>query len=232
MKILIVEDEYNLADVLRERLEIEGYEVAVAENGDKGYELAMSETFDLIIMDGMLPDIDGMDIIRDLRTYNFKTPILMLSARTQLADRINGLDAGADDYLTKPFEMEELLARLRVLLRRNYGREEEMMAFGNVALDVERGWLYNRETAEGISLSEKELHLFEYLLLNKGRTLSRMQISDRIWGYEDDVGYNNVSVYLTFLRRKLKHIGANVGIRAVRGVGYQLVEAAEDEKED
>lgn len=222
MKILIVEDEFALADALRDRLLQEKYEVDIANDGTSGCERCMTGAYDIIIMDGMLPGKDGIEIIYEMRKAGVTTPVLMLTARSDLMDKLKGLDAGADDYMTKPFEVEELLARLRVLIRRNYGREENVLTVGNLRLDRKNASLVNVDDGQTISLAGKELKILEYFMDNPGQALTREQISERIWGHEDNVEYNNVEVYVSFIRRKLKFLKANVKIRAVRGVGYRL----------
>lgn len=226
MKLLIVEDEFALADALRDRLQQEKYEVDIAEDGITGHELSMSDTYDLIIMDGMLPGMDGVNIIWEMRKAGHKTPVIMLTARAGLTDRVKGLDAGADDYLTKPFEVEELLARIRALIRRNHGPEENLLCVGNIQLDRKNGAIRNSQTGAEVTLSGKELKLLEYFMDNPGEVLSRGKISLRIWGHEDTVEYNNVEVYVSFIRRKLKFLHANLQVKAVRGLGYRLVEEA------
>ena len=224
MKLLIVEDEFALADALRDRLQQEKYEVDIAEDGITGHERAMSDTYDLIIMDGMLPGMDGVNIIWEMRKAGHKTPVIMLTARAGLMDRVKGLDAGADDYLTKPFEVEELLARIRALIRRNHGPEDNLLEVGNIQLDRKNGAIRNSQTGTDVTLSGKELKLLEYFMDNPGQVLSREQISLRIWGHQDTVEYNNVEVYVSFIRRKLKFLRANLQVKAVRGLGYRLVE--------
>lgn len=224
MKILIVEDEFALADVVRDRLLEEEFEVEIAEDGEIGEYLALSGIFDLVVMDGMLPEIDGLDVIKRMREEQVYCPVLMLTARSEVSDKIEGLKTGADDYMTKPFEMEELVARIYALLRRNTGYGERGISFGDVRLDMKAGKLCNCITQKSVSIAAKEMQLMEYLLTNRQQTVTRLQISERIWGPEEDVDYNNVEVYISFLRKKLKHIGAKLTIKTVRGIGYCLEE--------
>ena len=168
--------------------------------------------------------MDGVNIIWEMRKAGRKTPVIMLTARAGLTDRVKGLDAGADDYLTKPFEVEELLARIRALIRRNHGPEDNLLTVGNIQLDRKNGAIRNAETGADVTLSGKELKLLEYFMDNPGEVLSREKISQRIWGHEDSVEYNNVEVYVSFIRRKLKFLHANLQVKAVRGLGYRLVE--------
>ncbi|MGN8773311.1 response regulator transcription factor [Candidatus Weimeria sp. HCP3S3_B5] len=231
MKILIVEDEFALADALRDRLTQENYDVDIASDGVSGCDRAMTGAYDIVIMDGMLPGKDGTEIIYEMRKAKVTTPVLMLTARSSLVDKLKGLDAGADDYMTKPFEVEELLARLRALIRRNYGSEDDVVRAGNLSLDRRNASLMNSDTRQTISLAGKEFKILEYFLENPGKALTREQISERIWGNADNVEYNNVEVYVSFIRKKIKFLKADVCIRAVRGVGYRLdVEAVNDKE--
>lgn len=225
MKLLIVEDEFMLADVIKDRLEEEDFEVELALDGEEGEFLALSGTYDLIIMDRMLPGIDGIDIVRHIREKSIACPVLMLTARSQLFEKIQGLNNGADDYMTKPFEMEELVARVNALLRRNVGYGTSGLTFGDIVLHTKSGQLECSSTGKCVDVSAKELMLMEYLLMNQKQTITKAQISERIWGLEEDVEYNNAEVYISFLRKKLKRIEANVTIRTVRGMGYFLEES-------
>lgn len=173
MKILIVEDEFALADALRDRLMQEKYEVDIANDGTTGYDMCMTGAYDIIIMDGMLPGKDGIEIIYEMRKAGVTTPVLMLTARSDLMDKLKGLDAGADDYMTKPFEVEELLARLRALIRRNYGKEENVLTVGNLKLDRKNASLVNTEDNQTISLAGKEFKILEYFMDNPGQALTR-----------------------------------------------------------
>ena len=225
MKLLIVEDEFMLADVIKDRLEEEDFEVELALDGEEGEFLALSGTYDLIIMDRMLPGIDGIDIVRHIREQSIVCPVLMLTARSQLFEKVEGLNNGADDYMTKPFEMEELVARVNALLRRNAGYRTSGLTFGDIVLHTKSGQLECSRTGKYVDVSAKELMLMEYLLMNQKQTITKAQISERIWGLEEDVEYNNAEVYISFLRKKLKRIDANVTIRTVRGIGYCLEES-------
>ena len=227
MKLLIVEDEFMLADVLKDRLEEEAFEVDLALDGEEGEFLALSGTYDLIILDRMLPGIDGIDIVRHIREQSIVCPVLMLTARSRLFEKIEGLNNGADDYMTKPFEMEELVARINALLRRNTGYGTFGLTFGDIELHTKTGQLSCVRTGKCVDVSAKELMLMEYLLMNQKQTITKAQISERIWGLEEDVEYNNAEVYISFLRKKLKRIDANVMIRTVRGLGYCLEEGVQ-----
>ncbi|MCB6994040.1 response regulator transcription factor [bacterium 210820-DFI.6.37] len=222
MKLLLVEDEQRMAQALTELLRLERYEVDLCTDGISGLEAAESDLYDVIILDVMLPGRSGFEIVRKLRGEGMKTPVLMLTARGELEDKVEGLDSGADDYLTKPFMTQELLARIRALSRRGtYGRKETL-SYGDILLDTKTCRLRRAGHEQTVLLKEKEYRLMEYLLLNQGRILSREQLALKIWGYENEAEYNKVEVYLSFTRKKLKFIGSRVEIKAVRGLGYEL----------
>ena len=223
MKVLLVEDERRMADALVELLRQEGYEVDHFANGVEGALAAEHGSYDAIVLDVMLPGKDGFAIAADLRRANVTTPILMLTARGEVEDKVRGLDSGADDYLTKPFLTDELLARLRALTRRGAGTSaSESLSQGDIALDANSLTLRNVEGGEEVRLSEKEYRILEYFLRNHGRILTREQLAARIWGLDSDAEYNKVEVYLTFTRKKLAFVGSSAKIKAVRGVGYEL----------
>ncbi len=170
----------------------------------------------------MLPKINGLEIAKRVRKKSIRTPILMLTAKSELDDKVAGLDSGADDYLIKPFQTKELLARLRALSRRNTNSSGSVLAFGDILLDVNSATLTCRTNKQSVRLSEKELHIMEYLIANQGQILTREQIAVKIWGYDSEAEYNNVEVYMTFTRKKLAFIEAKTKIKAVRGIGYEL----------
>ena len=221
MNILIIEDEYSLADAVAETLKNENFNVCIKTNGEEGEDEALTENYDLILLDVMLPNKNGFEILRFLRQEKIKTPIIMLTAKTEIEDKLNGLEHGADDYITKPFSMRELMARIKVVLKRTNNIEAtEYLEYGDLKLDLKNANLICNDNE--IQISGKELELLEQLLLNKNQILSRENLVERIWGYESDAEYNNVEVYITFIRRKLKLIGSSVNIKAVRGIGYRL----------
>ena len=220
MKLLLVEDEKRLAQALCEILRLEKYDVDHYADGAEGLYAAESGIYDLIILDVMLPHKNGFEIASDLRRKNIKTPILMLTAKSELDDKVMGLDCGADDYLTKPFMTKELLARLRALVRRSINTPDGALSFGDIRLEVDTSALICKEAS--VRLSEKEFRLLEYLIANQGRILTREQLAVKIWGYENDAEYNNVEVYLSFARKKLSFVKSKTEIKAVRGVGYEL----------
>lgn len=223
MKLLLVEDERRMAQALCELLRQEGYEVDSFADGEEGAIAARSGVHDVIVLDVMLPGKDGFAIARELRAAKISTPILMLTAKGEVEDKVRGLDQGADDYLTKPFLAQELLARLRALARRGAAASgPDVLVEGDIALDPATLVLENPRTGESVRLSDKEFRILEYFLLNRGRILSREQLAQRIWGLESDAEYNKVEVYLTFTRKKLAFVGSRTEIKAVRGVGYEL----------
>lgn len=221
MKILVIEDEVELAGIIQRVLARERHQIDLAYDGLDGLDQALSGTYDLIILDRMLPGMDGLEICRRLRGEGLATPVLILSALGELSERVEGLDIGADDYLPKPFAFEELLARVRALSRR---AERPMtpseLTIGRITLDD----VSRQVTVDGerIELSPTEFALLEYLMLNAGRALTRDQILERVWGYEADPEGNVVDLYIHYLRRKLSPSGQKTQIETVRGVGYVL----------
>ena len=185
---------------------------------------ALTGIYDVIILDIMLPKINGFEVLKKVRKNNIKTPILILTAKSELDDKITGLDGGADDYLTKPFQTRELLARIRAILRRKSNIEEYELNFKDIVLDIKKCELKNSFTGEKIKLAAKEFQLIEYLLNNRNQVITREQIVEKIWGFDSDAEYNNVEVYISFIRKKIIFIGSEVKIKAIRGVGYTLEE--------
>ena len=222
MRLLIVEDEAGLADTLQEILRDERYEADVASDGEEGYYMGKSGIYEMIILDGMLPKMDGYDILKKWRAEKISVPVLMLTARSELGDKLKGLNLGADDYLTKPFEMEELLARIRVVLRRQGELNMDLLEYGDLQLELTSGMLKNQVNEETVQLGKKEFQLLELFMRSKKQIVTREQIVEKLWGYDCEAEYNNVEVYISFTRRKLKFIHAKTVIRAVRGVGYRL----------
>ena len=222
MKLLLVEDEKRMGQALCELLTQEKYDVDWYTDGEDGADAFDGTVYDLVVLDVMLPRKNGFDIAREARKNGVKTPILMLTARSDVDDRVNGLDCGADDYLTKPFAPKELLARLRALARRQYDVEDGKLTFGDVALEGKTMTLENSESGASVRLSEKEFRALEVLMANQGQILTREQLAVKIWGYDNEAEYNNVEVYMTFVRKKLAFIGSKTAIKAVRGVGYEL----------
>ena len=219
MKILIIEDEKLLADSLKTLLERKGFQVEVAYDGETGEEYAELGVYDLLILDVMIPKMDGYQVARQVRAKRCATPILMLTAKSSLEDRIEGLNAGADYYLTKPFDTRELLACIHALLRRQGGQVDEM-TFGNTALDLSTGMLVCGD--KSLRLSAKEFDVMRFLLQSQDRNLPKEVILARVWGYESNAVDNHVEVYVGFLRKKLQSIGSNIKIVSIRRLGYHL----------
>lgn len=222
MRLLFVEDETRMAQALCELLRLEGYEVDWESSGTDGFDAAMSGIYDALILDIMLPEMDGYEITKQLRANGIATPILMLTAKSELDDKVQGLDCGADDYLTKPFMTKELLARLRALCRRSSGANDGVLRYGDIELDTGTLTLSCQSSGQAVRLGEKEFHILEYMIANRGRILTREQLALKIWGYDSEAEYNNVEVYMSFTRKKLSYIGAKTEIKAVRGIGYEL----------
>lgn len=222
MKILVVEDEKRMAQALCQLLELENYEVDHCDNGEDGLDAIESGIYDVVVLDVMLPKKNGIEVARTARVKGIHTPIIMLTARSELDDKIAGLDSGADDYLTKPFMSKELLARIRALLRRNNNAVDSVLEFGDISLDMNTAMLCCTTNSQSVRLSEKEYKLLEYMISNSKQILSREQLALKIWGYDNDAEYNNVEVYLSFTRKKLAFVGSATEIKAVRGIGYEL----------
>jgi len=220
MRILLVEDEERIAAFIRKGLKEELYAVDVACDGAEALDIALAAEYDLIILDVRLPIRDGISVCRELRTQGNKTPILMLTARDTVDDRVLGLDAGADDYLVKPFAFKELLARLRALARRPAAVQDDTLRVENLTLDTRTHQA--RRDAQPIDLSAREYSLLEFFMRHPGQVLTRTQIAEQIWGYDFDVNSNVVDVYIRYLRRKVDDPYEPKLIQTVRGVGYKL----------
>ena len=219
MKILVIEDEKLLADSIQEMLERKGFQVECVYDGQSGKEYAELGIYDLLILDVMMPKMDGLEVARQVRLNRCNTPILMLTAKSDVQDRIAGLNAGADYYLTKPFDSGELLASINALLRRQGGQVNEMV-FGNTALDLGTSMLM--ANGKTIRLSAKEFDVMRLLLQAGKRNLSKSAILSHIWGLESNAVENHVEVYVAILRKKLSSIGSDVKIVSIRGLGYHL----------
>ncbi len=222
MRILVIEDNVRLADNIAEALRSQNYIVDIAHDGAEGLDNAASGIYDMLILDLMLPKLNGYELLSALRNEKNDVPVLILSARTELDDKIQGFAAGADDYVTKPFDIQELLMRVQAISRRRTHQNIQQLCAGNLIFDTTACEIFNKETGKSMKLSGKELHLCEFLLLNQNRVLEKEQIATKIWGYDSNAEYNNVEVYVSFLRRKFRHLQVNVNIRAVRGIGYLL----------
>lgn len=223
MRILLVEDEVRLTDALAHILGKEGFVTDVANDGEEGYLLAQTNNYDVLILDRMLPRMEGVEILRGLRALGIETPTIFLTAKDSVDNRVEGLDAGADDYLIKPFSKKELLARVRALTRRSQTMVfQDRLTLGTLSLDVPRCEVYVGDTS--IKLSKTETQLLELFLRNPGQVLSKEQILDRIWGFASDVEIKNVDLYIFYLRKKIDFANANITLDTVRGVGYLLKE--------
>ncbi len=227
MNILVVEDNLNLANSIKDLLIENKYTVDVIFNGEEGLYYGKQDIYDLIIMDVMLPVYDGYTIVKQLRTFGIATPILMLTAKSELDDKVIGLDSGADDYMTKPFSTKELLARIRALSRRKSDIVTGNLSIGDIMLDLSTSELSCHEKTT--KLSHTEYQLLEFLINNKTTTLSKEQLIIKVWGYDSNAVENNVEVYVSFLRKKLKFLKSNVVIRNIRKLGYRI-EANDDQK--
>lgn len=227
MKLLLVEDEKELSKAIKKVLEINKYEVDTAYNGLEALELIEYGIYDAIILDIMMPKVDGLTVVKKMRKAENNTPVLMLTAKAETDDKVLGLDAGADDYLTKPFAMKELLARIRAITRRK-GEVVDSYKIGNTLLDSET---FELCASSRVRLTTKEYRLMEYLIRNKNSLLSTEKILDNVWEYDTDVELNVVWVFISSLRKKLEKIHSEYTIKSVRGVGYQL-EKIGDEKDE
>ena len=220
--ILVVEDEQHLADSVARRLEEEGYSVDIARDGEEGYQLASSKKYHLIILDLLLPRKDGMQVLRDLRRNKVLSMILVLTAKSTIEDRVDGLRTGADDYLSKPFAFAELIARIESLLRRQGLEQRSVLQVADLELDVETRNV--RRAGKHIHLTAKEFLLLEHLMRNKNHILTRRAIAEQVWGYTFDTGTNIVDVYINYLRKAIDEGSSTRLIHTVRGVGFILKE--------
>ena len=222
MKILLVDDERQLTDALSVILKQNNYSVDVAYNGEDGIDMALTGIYDLIILDVMMPRIDGFSVLKEIRKNNVSSPVLMLSAKSETEDKITGLNFGADDYLTKPFNTNELLARIKALLRRKAQFTGDIITISDLSLDRDTCKLLCNDRS--ISLSKKEYQIIEMLMLSKGKIIEKERIIEKIWGYDSEAEYNTVEVYISFIRKKLLAVGSNVEIKSMRGIGYSIGE--------
>ncbi len=223
MRVLVIEDEKRLAETIADVIESAGDGVDIQNNGKDGYLDATSGMYDAIVLDVMLPGMDGFSILEKLRAENIMTPVLMLTARTELTDRVNGLNLGADYYLTKPFENEELLAALHAIMRRKKEVITDKITFGDLTLDTASCELSCGK--KSLKLNAKEFDIMRYLMLSGTAILSKETLIIKVWGYDSDAGDNNVEAYISFLRRKLTALKSRVSIRVARKIGYHLEEA-------
>lgn len=232
MRILIVEDEFNLADAIKARLKEEKYSVDISCDGEEGLYNILNGQYDLVILDVMLPHKSGFEILKEIREKSIDVKVIILTAKDLLEDKLNGFEYGANDYLTKPFYMEELIARVNVWLRNNQSNvNKDYLEVGDLKLNVRTSNLSCTTTNESIDIICKEFLILEYFMYNPNQIISKSQIYDKIWGIDSEVESNNLEVYLSFIRKKLKIIGSCVTIKAVRGLGYRLEVNDEKDKE-
>lgn len=221
MRILLVEDERSLAELVAERLKKERYTVDVSYDGEDGLFNALTGIYDLILLDIMLPKKDGMQILREIKSEGITSKVIMLTAKGELEDKLKGFSEGANDYVPKPFHIDELVARINAQLRVEKVVKDKL-EFGNVILDYGIPAVVNKDTEESIKINNKEFQLLEYFMMNSNQVLSKEMIFDRVWGMDNDTLSNNLEAYLSFVRKKLKAIEANINIKVVRGMGYKM----------
>ena len=222
MRILLAEDEKRMASALIAILCQEKYDVDHMADGASALMALESGIYDIAVLDVMMPEMNGFEVARRVRSKGIKTPILMLTAKGQVDDKVEGLDSGADDYLTKPFQTKELLARVRALGRRVFASQDGGLHYGDLTIERATAMLTCKATGQSVRLSEKELRILEYMFGNQSQIMTREQLAIKIWGFENESEYNNVEVYMSFTRKKLAFVGSKVEIKAVRGLGYEL----------
>ncbi len=221
MRILLVEDEIKMSDAISYILVEHKYQVDAVYDGESAFNYGLRDIYDLIILDIMLPKRNGLDVLMGLREEDINTPIIMLSAKGEIDDKVKGLDYGADDYLAKPFESEELIARIRALTRRRQTPiNDSLLVYGDLKLNPQTLLLEGND--KHFELTLKEAQVLEYLILNKNIIISKEMMIDKLWGYDDDVNDNTVEVYISFIRKKLLSLNSNVSIKTIRGLGYKL----------
>lgn len=220
MKILIIEDEYNLADAISSMLKNKKYSVTIKTDGTSGFEEALTGIYDLIILDVMLPGKNGFEILKELKEELIPSKVLMLTARSTIEDKLKGFDHGADDYLTKPFHMEELLARVNVQLRHKNTFLKDTIDYEDISLNIKSMELENKDNLKKVKIIGKEYQLLEYFMNNPKQILAKEQIFTKIWGYDTECDINTLEAYISFLRKKLKLIKSNINIKAIRNMGY------------
>ena len=222
MKILIIEDEYNLADAISSMLKSQKYSVEIKTDGEEGLEEALTGIYDLIILDVMLPHKNGFEILKELKKENINAKILMLTAKSTIDDKMIGFNNGADDYLTKPFHMEELLARVNVQLRKNNNIANDILQLGDISLNIKSMELSNNNENHKVKVIGKEFQLLELLMNNANRVMEKEQLFVKIWGYDTECDINTLEAYISFIRKKLKVIKSKINLKAIRNMGYVL----------
>ena len=220
MKILIIEDEYNLADAIASMLKSKKYSVDIKTDGRSGLDEALTDLYDLIILDVMLPYINGFEILKELKNSKINSKVLMLTAKNNIDDKMEGFNNGADDYLTKPFHMEELLARVNIQLRKNKITNDDVMKLGDISLNIKSMELSNNNYK--VKIIGKEFQLLELLMNNPNQVLSKEQLFIKIWGYDTECDINTLEAYVSFIRKKLKLVKSKINLKAIRNMGYVL----------
>jgi len=228
MKILIIEDEYNLADAISSMLKSKKYDVLIKTDGLEGFEEALTNLYDLIILDVMLPHKNGFEILRELKKENIGAKIIMLTAKSAIDNKLEGFNNGADDYLTKPFHMEELIARINVQLRKSNSNIDDNIKIGDLVLNITNMELSNINTSYKVNIIGKEFSLLELFMHNANRVMEKEQLFVKIWGYDTECDINTLEAYISFIRKKLKNINSNVKLKAIRNIGY-ILEVSDEE---
>ena len=223
MRILIVEDEFKLADIIASRLKKEHYTVDISLDGEEGLYNALTDIYDLIILDVMLPKLNGFEILKEIKNKNINSKVIMLTAKTMLEDKLTGFEAGADDYITKPFHIEELVARINVQLRKKSSKANtDYVEYADIKLNTKSSTLTCTTNNEYIDLVCKEFLLLEYLINNSTQIVPKDVLYDKVWGLDTEIESNNLEAYISFIRKKINAIGSIVKIKAIRGLGYKL----------
>lgn len=222
VKILIIEDEYNLADAISSMLKSKKYSVLIKTDGEEGLEEALTDVYDLIILDVMLPHKNGFEILKELRNERINSKIIMLTAKSTIDDKMIGFNNGADDYLTKPFHMEELIARVNIQLRKNNSMSYDVIELGDVILNLKSMELSNKYEDYKVKIIGKEFLLLELLMNNANQVMGKEQLFVKIWGYDTDCDINTLEAYISFIRKKLKLIKSKIVLKAIRNMGYVL----------
>ena len=221
MRILIVEDEMSLAELVANRLKKEKYTVDICNDGEEGLYNALMDIYDLILLDIMLPNVDGIEILKEIKKNNIKSKVIMLTAKSELEDKLLGFSIGANDYIAKPFHIDELVARVNASLRIDRVKDKTL-EFGDLILDLKTSDIINKNNNEKINIINKEFQLLEYFMNNPNQVLSKEMIYDKVWGLDNDSISNNLEAYLSFIRKKLKLINSNVNIKSLRNLGYKM----------
>lgn len=222
MKVLIIEDEYNLADAISSMLKSKKYDVEIRTDGEEGLDEALTDIYDLIILDVMLPSMNGFEILKELKKENINSKVLMLTAKNTIDDKMVGFNNGADDYLTKPFHMEELLARVNIQLRKNNTSSTDILELGDIVLNIKTMELSNKNSNNKVKIIGKEFSLLEYFMNNPNQVMDKEQVFVKIWGYDTECDINTLEAYISFIRKKLKLIKSKINLKAIRNQGYVL----------